>query len=906
MADDRTYLTYEQVQSANDVDPVAFKRGVRRTVRGSLKRFLSIVVITTLGVSIMCGLRAGCEDLRDSVDAYFDAQNVYDISVQSTLGLTRDDLEAISDLDGVDVAEGIYTETAYTAVGDTRDRVAVRSLSKENIDQPVLVSGSLPEGPGEVAVSTRYLKASGNKLGDTVTFAANDADSANQSNTDVFSQDDYKIVGEVDDPTDIMADESASSFRASSAEDYQFYVSEDSAVSSVYTAIHVRVADADALDTYSGAYRAKVDEVMDRIDGIKDERIKERRHELTVEAPAKLDEAERSAANVFAMKQRNIDNMAPGSAERAQAEAELAQQKAETEQQIADARAELEGHGDAVWYIQDRSGIASFSSVESDTSSIEAIATVFPLIFFVVAALISSTTASRMVEEERTLIGLYKALGYSRSRILSKYVDYALWACLAGGILGNLIGFIALPLFLFTVFKAMYTLPNMLLSYDIITSLGSVALFAVGVVGAAYLACRRELAETPAALMRPKAPRAGSRIFLERIGVIWRHLSFLNKVTARNLFRYKKRALMTICGIAGCTALVICGLGIRDTVSALSAKQYGRVTRYDVMAVANPDDLDAAVSAMQGRSAAADSPAHISGYATVMTDNVTFIADGKSETVQMVVVPDDEAASIGDYVCLEAEDEAPIALSAGKVVLSKSAQMVLGVDAGSKARVQDSSLSVADVTVSDISLNYLGNTVFVCQSTYEKAFGKTMRANGVLVNLEGGHAAEQRFCRDIKADGWLTVVGTADLTDNFEANFKIVDSVVVLVTFMAACLSFVVVFTLSNTNISERGRELATIKVLGFRRGEVHHYVNKETLVLTAIGAVVGMPLGYALARSFTYVLQMPSLYFDVEVRPVSYAIAVALAFAFTLIVNLATNRTLNRIDMVGALKSAE
>ena len=906
MADDRTYLTYEQVQSANDVNPVAFKRGVRRTVRGSLKRFLSIVIITALGVSIMCGLRAGCEDLRDSVDAYFDAQNVYDISVQSTLGLTRDDLKAITALDGVDVAEGIYTETAYTAVGDARDRVAVQSLSKENIDQPVLVSGTLPEGPGEVAVSTRYLKASGRKLGDTVTFAANNADSTNQSGVDVFAQGDYKIVGEVEDPTDIIADESASSFRATSAEDYRFYVSEDAAVSSTYTAIHVRVQDADALNAYSSAYRDKVDEVMDRIDGIKGERTKEREHELTVEMPKKLDEAERSAANVFAMKQRNIDDMVPGSAERAQAEAELTQQKAETEQQIADARAQLEGHGDAVWYIQDRSGIASFSSVESDTSSIESIATVFPFIFFVVAALISSTTASRMVEEERTLIGLYKALGYSRSRILSKYVDYALWACLAGGILGNVIGFVGLPLFLFTVFKAMYTLPNMLLSYDILTSIGSVALFGLGVVGAAYLACRRELAETPAALMRPKAPRAGARILLERFGIIWRHLGFLNKVTARNLFRYKKRALMTIFGIAGCTALVICGLGIRDTVSALSAKQYGRITHYDVMAAANPDDLDAAVSAMQGRSAAADARAHISEYATIMTDNVTFIAGGKSETVQMIVVPDAEAASIGDYMRLEDEDGTPIELSSGKVVLSKSAQMVLGVVAGSAARVQDSSLSVADVTVSDISLNYLGNTMLICQSTYEKAFGKSMRANGVLVNLDGSGAAARRFARDMKADGWLTVVSTADLTRNFESNFAIVDSVVVLVTFMAACLSFVVVFTLSNTNISERGRELATIKVLGFRRGEVHHYVNKETLVLTAIGAVVGVPLGYVLARSFTYILQMPSLYFDVEVRPVSYAIAVALAFAFTLIVNLATNRALNKIDMVGALKSAE
>ena len=258
---DREFATYRTAQSSNDMVPTVFRRGIYRTIQGSLKRFLSIVVITALGVSVMCGLKAGCEDLCDSVDAYFDQQNVYDINVQSTCGLTRDDLAAIQEVDGVETAEGIYTETAYTAVGTTRERVVVQSLSKENIDQPVLVRGELPETSGEVAVTSRFLKASGKKLGDTVSFAANDASSSNQSAKDQFAAGDYTITAEVLDPTDVSSDSTVNAFRAASAADYKFYVSEDAATSSSYSAIHVVVAGAKSLNSYSDAYAAQINEV---------------------------------------------------------------------------------------------------------------------------------------------------------------------------------------------------------------------------------------------------------------------------------------------------------------------------------------------------------------------------------------------------------------------------------------------------------------------------------------------------------------------------------------------------------------------------------------------------------------------------------------------------------------------
>ncbi len=931
-----TRMTDTTTTTSIEPRPDAFNKGIARTIRGSLKRFLSILTITALGISVMIGLRAGCEDLRRSVDQHFDAQNIYDISVQSTLGLTKGDVTAVSELEGVETAEGIYTETVFTKVGNNNERANVQSLSKSDIDSPILISGTLPEASDEIAVTEKYAKEAKRGIGDTLTFATQDGadesatssatdkddaiggstaptdgestsaeNSDNASSTAIFKRQTYTITAIISDPTDILAESSANSFRESAAADFRFYVDESAAASSAYTAIHLTVDGADDLDCYSDDYTETVDRVKHRIEGIRKHREKVRTESLAKGALSLIDSQENALEMELSIQQDNIDRL-PAGAARDAAQAQLDSHRVEATEQLEDARTQAKDIGDATWYIQDRTNIASFASVDSDASSIESIATVFPVIFFVVAVLISLTTATRMVEEERMLIGLYKALGYTQGRILSKYVGYALAACLAGGIIGNIIGFIALPLFLYTVFEQMYTLSHNVLSYDAVMSLGSVALFAIGIVGATIAACRHEMAETPASLMRPKAPRAGSRILLERIRPLWRHMGFLSKVTARNLFRYKKRFFMTVFGIAGCTALVICGMGIRDTVVSLCDKQYGNVARYDYLLAASEIDYDNAASKLQSRSDARECDVRIDDSLAFLTDNVTFEYNGKKESVQLCVIPDESAGDLTAYVGLTHEDGSKITLDASSVVLSKSAQMVLGINAGDKATVQDSTLDTASFTVSDISLNYMGNTLYLTQSTYEKQFGKSMTANALYVNVEGSSASQIKLSHKLKDDGWISISCTAAQRRDFQQNFGIVNSVVALISVLAAGLSFVVVFTLSNTNISERERELATIKVLGFRRHEVHHYVNKETLILTGIGAVVGMPLGYVLAESFTYVLQMPSLYFDVEVAPTSFLVAVALSFIFTIIVNLVTNRTLNRIDMVGALKSAE
>ena len=505
-----------------------------------------------------------------------------------------------------------------------------------------------------------------------------------------------------------------------------------------------------------------------------------------------------------------------------------------------------------------------------------------------------------MVEEERGLIGLYKALGYGRGRILSKYVVYASAACLAGGVAGNILGFVVLPLILFTIFSTMYALPGFYLSFDVVYALVSVGLFAVGIVGATALTCRRELAEQPAMLMRPKAPKAGSRILLERIAPLWRRLSFLNKVTARNIFRYKRRFLMTVFGIAGCTALLVCGFGIRDSVVALSGKQYGQagVTRYDLMLVTSAADLEDVAAEL-------DADAQVTSFVPARVDSLTVEYGGSKESVTLVVVPD--GADLSGYVALTDDSGAAVDLDAAGTAITKNAEQVLHFSPGDTLHVQDATLHEADVEVGSVVMNYLGNTLYMTQSAYERAFGQKSGLNGLLVKLGGTDEQKIAFSEKVAADArTLSAVSTAKLTRDFSSAFTLINTVVYVVIVLAAALSFTVVFTLSNTNISERERELATIKVLGFRPREVHTYINKETLLLTGLGVVFGLPGGYLLARGLTWILRMPSLYFDTTVAWSSYAISAALAFAFTIAVSLLTNRSLDRVDMVGALKSAE
>lgn len=1057
----------------------AFRKDIWRTIVQSRKRFISILVICVLGVTMVTGLRASCFDLRNSADAFFDSQQLYDVSIQSTLGLSADDVEAVSKIDGVQQAEGTWTEDTYTDAGSSRLSVEVKALSESGINEPYLVSGELPTTSNEIAVTQNYLDVSGASIGDTVTLEDNGSDA-------LFMRTEYTITGTVIDPTELTNPTGPIAIRASASPDCCFFVTADAVdpeVADTFTTIYIKAANADGISSYSDQYTSLMNTVVDNLETLRTEREQARTDEIKQDAQATIDEQEAEAQDGFteaesqlADAQAQIDDgweeliasksqLAEGRQQLADGEAELeaqAQQlkegraqieeglnqvtegrtqiesgiqqinaacdaqiedaqaaldqglidestyramlqtieqeranqlapldeqlktletteqqlstqlsqitegetalasarqqleasrqeitsgeqqitagekelqagqteldtqrqeyektKADALQQIADARAEVDDIEAAQWYIQTRDSNAGYTSVESDASSIEAIGLVFPVVFIIVAVLIALTTITRMVEEERSLIGTYKSLGYSRHTILMKYLMYALGASLIGGILGGVCGFIVFPTFLFSVvFEAMYQIPEYLYSFDALYGIGSVLFFIIGIAGAAILACRSELKQTPAALMRPKAPKAGSRIFLERITPLWNRMSFLNKVTARNIFRYKKRFLMTIFGIMGCMALLICGFAIRDSVHALSVMQYNDINRYDVLAVVNQEDFDASLQTLEEdtrissvQPLSVDSVT-VSSPASPNSETDTSSAGGTTseakESLQLFIVPD--GASLSDFINTRTSADIPCELSDEGMLLTRNAAELLGISEGGSAHVETSTLKQADVPVQYVIDNYLGNAAYLTESTYEKYFGTSADPNGFFINLVSDDAAEQEAFANELTDNetFMTVTSTQKMSEEFSQSFSLINTVVYVIIVLAAALAFVVLFTLSTTNISERIRELATIKVLGFRKREVNHYVNKETILLTALGMICGIPLGYAFSQSLTYVLKMPSIYFAVTIEPLSYVYACALTLFFAWLVALLSNRALAKIDMIEALKSVE
>ncbi|MCC2837916.1 ABC transporter permease [[Clostridium] innocuum] len=821
-------------------------KDIRRTIFRNKKRFCSILIITALGVMMLSGLKAACDDLRYSADQFYDAQQVFDIQIVSTMGLDEDDLAALRKADGIERAEGVYRETVYTSVKGSSQNTDVQILGGQ-LNTPYLLKGRLPENEKEIAVSKTYADDSEKTIGDTIQF---------HESSQIKST--YTISAIVQDPSDLNNKDGAASFRSISASRYVCFIREDGISIPAYTAAYVQVKGSRDMASYSDEYEALIKRTKETLEQDVKQQQEDRRYDELVEQ--------------MKLAAYAIDPQAAAYVDTSSIE-------------------------HPKWYIQDRSSLSSYSNIESDAASVEAVGTAFPIVFFTVAILIALTTITRMVEEERLLIGTYKALGFRNIEIMKKYLLYAGSACLLGGIIGDIGGFLLLPKFVFSIFQTLYLLPNYSLQFDAWYGIGGIALFTGGILIAVWIAVHGELKHMPAILMRPKAPRTGARVLLERIRPLWRNLTFLNKVTARNLFRYKKRMLMTVFGIMGCSALVLCAMAINDSVSALIPRQYEHIYRYDLMVMTDDEHVYQSLSRDD----------EVSECLALLVDNATIKSSGnKEERVQLMVFP--EQADVASYLSLEDLNGDPVTLEMGDVYVTQNASQVLDFSLKDTIRVQNSDFKEKRVKVTGIVQNYLGNTIYMSKNTYKTLFG-SYEDNAVLANFRGDISKQQKdsYVQKLEdREGVLSVVSTSSMQDAFETSFSLITSVVYLILAMAAALAFVVLFTLSTTNISERVRELATIKVLGFYDKEVHSYVNKETLLLTFLGILAGLPAGTILAQSLTYVLNMPSIHFAVTIRPISYLYTVILSFGFAVIVNLITNRVLNHIDMVESLKSME
>lgn len=988
---------------------MAFIKDMVRMWLHAWKRFISIALISLLGVAVLTGIYAGCRDAFLATDRFFDTQGLHDIQVLSTAGLTDDDIAELRKISGVAKVQGERSQTVTVDLNGKKT-VTMQEIGTNGIDQPYLQSGRMPEKSGEIAVTRKFIKDSGYKKGDHITVTPQDSASSSVSDSAELDTQDGKsaarvtdsgesdnqapsfpteltIVGVVLDPQDLTNPDGYSgtnAFRSSATSDYTFFAPSDGVTGSMYTAVTILVKGAADKDSFSDVYDDTVSEVADRIDGtVRTNRQKARHQELLDAGTKQIDEAKAQTDKQFAAAQQQIDSnrsqlnqqidqivnmqagaaagsldettretlretviaaspqLAEAKAQLDQAQSKLDQQKKDTERTLQSKQNELEDSIPQVrWYVQDRSQIGGFSSLKSDLESIQSLGNAFPIVFLLVAVMMSLTAMARMVEEDRGLIGTYIGLGYGRLAVASRYLLFALFACLIGGGLGLIAGFLGIPAFLLVVLRGLYVMPDVRLAYDWLYGTAGVALFVVGVLAATVYACAQEMRQKPASLMRPKAPRAGSRILLERIKPLWNRMSFLGKVTARNIFRFKSRLIMTVGGVAGCTALIVCGLAINDTVAALGAKQYQDVYQYDLMVVANDDDADA----MRQKVA---SDGRVTSSMDVRVESGNLTGDSGSESIQLVAVPDSERSEFGKMVTLQPVrsswvDGAADTVSLGDdgVIVSQSAASAMGVKAGGMVTLTNGDDMQAEAHVSAVIRSVIGSDVYVSETYYRQLFdtaasgtssassvsdsgesdnqsGKSGTSNGASSNdrqlvwnamyakLKGSGESQAAYAEKLEDDdAVMKAVSCAHMAESFK--FDLMGAVVALIVALAGGLALVVLFTLANTNVSEREREMATLKVLGFFDKEVHHYVNREMMVLTMMGVVLGLPLGRFVGGLLTAALNMPALYFEVECTPLSYVIAAGATMAFALLVQLFVNPVLDRIDPISSLKSVE
>lgn len=1010
---------------------MAFIKDMVRMWLHAWKRFISIALISLLGVAVLTGIYAGCRDAFLATDRFFDTQGLHDIQVLSTAGLTDDDIAELRKVSGVAKVQGERSQTVTVDLNGKKT-VTMQEIGTNGIDQPYLQSGRMPEKSGEIAVTRKFIKDSGYKKGDHITVTPQDSassssatssvsDSAESDNqtgengsqmsdsaesdtqdgkraarvTDSGESDnqapsfptELTIVGVVLDPQDLTNPDGYSgtnAFRSSATSDYTFFAPSDGVTGSMYTAVTILVKGAADKDSFSDVYDDTVSEVADRIDGtVRTNRQKARHQELLDAGTKQIDEAKAQTDKQFAAAQQQIDSnrsqlnqqidqivnmqagaaagsldettretlretviaaspqLAEAKAQLDQAQSKLDQQKKDTERTLQSKQNELEDSIPQVrWYVQDRSQIGGFSSLKSDLESIQSLGNAFPIVFLLVAVMMSLTAMARMVEEDRGLIGTYTGLGYGRLAVASRYLLFALFACLIGGGLGLIAGFLGIPAFLLVVLRGLYVMPDVRLAYDWLYGTAGVALFVVGVLAATVYACAQEMRQKPASLMRPKAPRAGSRILLERIKPLWNRMSFLGKVTARNIFRFKSRLIMTVGGVAGCTALIVCGLAINDTVAALGTKQYQDVYQCDLMVVANDDDADA----MRQKVA---SDGRVTSSMDVRVESGDLTGDSGSESIQLVAVPDSERSEFGKMVTLQPVrsswvDGAADTVSLGDdgVIVSQSAASAMGVKAGGMVTLTNGDDMQAEAHVSAVIRSVIGSDVYVSETYYRQLFdtaasgtssassasdsgesdnqnGESGTSNGASSNgqqlvwnamyakLKGSGESQAAYAEKLEDDdAVMKAVSCAHMAESFK--FDLMGAVVALIVALAGGLALVVLFTLANTNVSEREREMATLKVLGFFDKEVHHYVNREMMVLTMMGVVLGLPLGRFVGGLLTAALNMPALYFEVECTPLSYVIAAGATMAFALLVQLFVNPVLDRIDPISSLKSVE
>lgn len=892
-----------------------------RNIKGSLGRFFAIMAIVAIGVAFFAGVTASSGDMKYSSDSYYDEYNMNDIRILSSIGFTSQDIEAVSKVSGVKAVYKTNTQDVLVDY-DGRENVAhisgipVGKASDDDsyINQLRIKEGRLPQNDKECVVKYEDTRKS-MQVGDVISFKSGTEDDIN----DTFKDTEYTVVGIVYTPCYVSYDLGSSGI-GNGHINYCIYVGDDEFKNNYYTECYAVIDGAKDMDTYSDEYKKLIDKYADDIKAISKERLDIRKQTVIDEyTRAKADKKEELLETI----KKNVEDSIteqyqayyPGmdvssmiapyvktAYEKAVAQFDFDAVNAEFDKKMNETLADSDSWE---WYVLTRESSYSFRDYESSANRMKAIATVFPLFFIIVAGLVCLTTMTRMVEEERGLIGTYKALGYGKATIALKYVIYAFLASLTGAVIGCAAGLRLFPYIIYESWNIIYQMPAIKYASHMILSVVAVASLILVTLIATLYSCYNELSEVPSALMRPKAPKNGKKILLEHT-FIWKHLSFTKKVTMRNIFLYKKRFFMTVIGIAGCGALITAGFGIKDSVQSIIDNQYGQIIHYDNILVFNKNaDSDARNNLSDKISSDEYYKSSLMDYAYTAEVKIPGSADDYSTEITVV----NDTSAYMDYVTFRTRrSKKTIGLDDSGVIISEKLAKDLNVKEGDNVLIHDEDNKQATVKVSGVMEMYINNYIFMTSEYYSQVFGYTPDNNRILGIL----TSDGDDIQSVIGDRYLTDNNVKSLTfvkaniTRFENMIQSLDLVTWVLIISAGMLAFVVLYNLTNVNISERIREIATIKVLGFYDREVGEYVYRENIILTLIGGVFGLLLGMALHAYIMTTIELDGVMFGTKINISSFLISYGITILFSLLINIFMYPSLKKIPMVESLKSVE
>lgn len=809
-----------------------------RSIRTSIGRYFAILAIIALGVGFFAGLKNARPAMEKTAENYLGGHNLYDFELISTLGFTDDDVEAFSSLDGILAAEGGSSTDVLAYIGDTDEQVYKVYALPTKINTVEFMSGRLPQSESECAVDADMFTEE--DIGRTITF-----ESESEDGEYVLDRTEFTITGLVQSPLYISNERGTSALGDGTARGF-IYVSPEVFTADVYTELWL---DADIeYSLLSDGYTDAVNELEGSVASLLEERASARRDDLVEEM-----ESQYGAQAAF----------------------------------MTESIPQPETY---VLTLEESEQIIFF---KNDTSIVDSVANVFPLFFLLIAALVCMNSMTRMVNEDRTQIGTLKAMGYRASVICLKYVAYSGSAAIIGALAGFFLGTWGLPEIIWMVYGILYHFAPLEFEFVPAMLIGCLAVAIACTVGVTLFSCIRELMEKPAELIRPKAPKSGKRILLERAKPLWNKLSFLGKVTIRNAFRYKKRMFMMLLGIGGCTALLVAGFGLRDSISHVLDDQYENILHYD-LSVSVSDGSD-------------ETKQQLEGIWGDYTDDSCFLYQTTADVAngdesQNVTVVAAQPGTLDGFVTLKNDDEEIRSPGSGEIVLSSKLADNLNAEVGDVISLTDSGDNIISLTLIGICDNYVGHFAYIS----EESLSSTPEDNTAYLILGDGQDEGELSARLRQDESVVSVTSSASQRETVQSSMSSMNYIVLVIIICAGALAFIVLFNLTNINLIERTREVATVKVLGFHKKEQAAYILRENLFLSGIGGVIGLALGKLLHWYVMTQIKVDMVSFDIRITVFSYIFAFILTMVFAFIVNFLMRFKLDRVDMAESLKSVE